>query len=305
MTTRLRAEVALLSTTLVWGSTFVVAKIALRDISPLFLVAVRFSLASLFFLVFWKRVFPMPRAFVVQGVILGFFLFLGFGSQLVGQVYTTASKSAFITGMMVVFVPILQVVIEKRPPRYGNLLGILMVTGGLFLLTSPEGSSFNVGDGLTLFCAVSFALYIVYLDVASKNMTPLQLTFLQQVSTGLFAWIAVGLLEDVNFAPTYLGVSMILYLTIMATIVTTYVQTRYQKDTTPTRAVVIFSIEPVFAAVSAYLVLGENIGAPGIFGGTLIVGGVLLSELSDHIGGLNKSIPLELNDATGEHKNLS
>jgi len=300
MTTRLRAEVALLSTTLVWGSTFVVAKIALRDISPLFLVAVRFSLASLFFFLFWKRLFPMPRAFVVQGVILGFFLFLGFGSQLVGQVYTTASKSAFITGMMVVFVPILQIVIEKRPPRYGNLLGILLVTGGLFLLTSPEGSSFNVGDGLTLFCAVSFALYIVYLDVASRNMTPLQLTFIQQVSTGLFSWIAVGLLEDIVFEPTYLGFTMVIYLTIMATIVTTYVQTRYQKDTTPTRAVVIFSIEPVFAAVSAYLILGENIGSWGIVGGALIVGGVLLSELSDHIKGLNRSIPLGLNEAAAK-----
>jgi drug/metabolite transporter (DMT)-like permease len=83
-------------------------------------------------------------------------------------------------------------------------------------------------------------------------------------------------------------VAGVLYLTIFATILTTFMQTRYQKETTPTRAVIIFTIEPVFAAASAALILGEQIGVGGAFGGGLIIGGVLLSELSEGIPLLNR-----------------
>jgi drug/metabolite transporter (DMT)-like permease len=98
------------------------------------------------------------------------------------------------------------------------------------------------------------------------------------------------LFENAYFAWTQGSVLTLLYLTFLATLFTTAVQTRFQKDTTPTRAVVIFSIEPVIASVLAYAILGEQIGSLGVVGGALIIGGVLLSEFSDGIPGLNRPV---------------
>jgi len=284
VTTRSRAESALLATTLIWGGTFAVVKIGMRDISPLLLIAVRFLLGGgLLLMVFGRRLFPLTGQAVLKGSILATFLFLGFVTQNIGLTITTASKSAFITGMMVVFVPLLEVVIERRPPRLGNVAGVGIVALGLWFLTSPDGESFNAGDALTLLCAIVFAVYIVYLDVVSKEMTTEQLVVIQMFSTGIMALAATALFETPRFVPSTSAIVSLAYLTFLATVVTTYVQTRYQKDTTPTRAVVIFSIEPVIATVIAYFLLGETLGALGVLGGALIIAGVLVSEFADAI----------------------
>lgn len=290
MTSKSRAELALLATTLIWGNTFVAMKFILVDTTPLMNVATRFATAALIFLlIFRKTLFPIPRASVIKGSILGLFLFLGFISQNIGLKYTTASKSAFITGMMVVFVPLLQIIVERRAPKLGNVLGVVMVAVGLWFLTSPSGSEFNIGDSLTIVCAVVFAVYIVYLDVISKEMTTPQLTFLQIASCAVYGWGILLLTETPTFAMSTSSFVALAYLTLLATVLTTYVQTRYQKDTTPTKAAIIFSVEPVIASISAYLILGEQIGALGVVGGALIVAGVLVSELSDNMPLLNRS----------------
>ncbi len=290
MTSKSRAELALLSTTLIWGNTFVAMKFILIDTTPLMNVATRFAVAALIFLlIFRKSLFPIPRSSVVKGSILGLFLFLGFISQNVGLQYTTASKSAFITGMMVVFVPLLQIIVERRSPKLGNILGVALVAAGLWLLTSPSGSQFNIGDALTIGCAVVFAIYIVYLDVISKEMTAAQLTFLQIASCAIYAWICLLFTEKPTFVMSTTSFVSLAYLTLLATVLTTYVQTRFQKDTTPTRAAIIFSVEPVIASISAYFILSEHLGAMGMVGGGLIVVGVLVSELSDGIPVLNRS----------------
>jgi drug/metabolite transporter (DMT)-like permease len=286
-----RAEFALAGTTFIWGGTFAIVKLGMEDISPILLIAVRFVVASAFLLLFARRrIFPIPRPAVQKGILLGFFLFLGFVTQNIGLTITTASKSAFITGMMVLFVPMLQFVIERKAPKLGNVLGIAVVALGLWFLTSPEGSSFNSGDALNLVCAILFAIYIVYLDVTSKEMTTEQLVFLQLSSIAVFSSVAVLLFETPRFAVTTQSVLTMTYLTFLATLFTTWVQTRFQKDTTPTRAVVIFSVEPVIASAIAYVLLGETLGYLGMFGGLLIIAGVLLSELSDSIPLLDRSL---------------
>jgi len=288
--TRRKAEAALLATTLIWGSTFTAVKLGMQEISPVLLIVIRFSLATAFFLVFFRRqLFPIHTSAIIKGSILGFFLFLGFVFQNIGMVYTTASKSAFITSMMVVFVPLLQFIVERRSPNLGNILGVVIVTAGLWFLTQPTGSAFNIGDALTLGCALVFAIYIVYLDVVSQEMSTSQLTFLQMASNTVFSFIAVVLFENVMFTFSAFSLLTLAYLTVFATIVSVWVQTRFQKDTTPTRAVIIFTIEPVIASVIAHLVLGEQLGTLGILGGGLIIGGVLISQLSDIIPGLGRT----------------
>lgn len=291
MTKQTKAEAALLALTLVWGSTFVSMKIGLRDMSPVLMTSARFAVAALFFLFFfWRKLFPFPDGAMRKGTLLGLFLFLGFIAQNVGLNYTTASKSAFITSLMVVFVPILQFMIERRPPTIGNVMGIGVAIGGLWLLTSPTGAELTFGDFLTLVCAVMFALYIVYLDVASKAMSAFQLTFLQAATCAVLGAFATVLFEDFYFRPTLSVFVSVGYLTLFATVLTTFMQTKYQKDTTPTRAAVIFTVEPVWASILAYLFLGEMLGALGVVGGALIIAGVLISELSDKIPFFNSGM---------------
>ncbi|MCZ6775562.1 MAG: DMT family transporter [Ignavibacteria bacterium] len=290
MTVRSKAELALFGTTAIWGGTFVAMKIGLSDMSSMLQIALRFMVGALFFLVFfWRNIFPIPSSAILKGGILGLFLFLAFAAQTIGLNYTTASKSAFITGMMVIFVPLLQVIIERRAPKLGNILGVLVVLLGLWFLTSPTGAEFNVGDALTLVCAVLFGVYIVYLDVVSKETTTMQLTFLQVATCAVLGWTSIVLFEPPSFAFSEGSIVSLLYLTFLATLLATYVQTRFQKDTTPTRAVIIFTIEPVIASVAAYLILDEVLGTLGIVGGGLIILGVLVSEFSDAVPGLNMS----------------
>jgi drug/metabolite transporter (DMT)-like permease len=281
MKTRTRAELYLLSITLIWGSTFALSKYLLDTVSPLFYIGVRFSLALIIFtLLAHRKVFATTKDAFLKGGILGLLLFSGFAVQTIGLQYTGATKSAFITGMMVVFTPICQIMIERRAPKIGNVIGILLVMIGLYLLTSPAGSEFNIGDALNLICAVTFALYIVYLDVFSKGQDPVHLTVAQFVVCAVLGFAMAFVFEPIRFSPTGGAYGALLYLTIFATVIALFVQTRYQKETTPTRSAVIFSIEPVLAAGFAYIFLGEVLGVAGMVGGGLIVGGVLVSELS-------------------------
>lgn len=283
MTTRNRAELLLFATTFIWGSTFVVVKAGSEYISSSLFIALRFGIGALFFaVILFKQLRTIPLQTLKKSLILGTLLGTGILLQNQGIYQTTASKSAFITGLMVIFTPIVQFILERRPPRIGNLLGIIVVTYGLYLLTSPSGSEINSGDILVLISAVIFGVYIVYLDIFSKTENVLHLAFLQVTVTTIIAAFVVPF-ETIIFNPTAQLLLSILYMGICATVFTTYIQTRFQKETTPTRAVIIFTIEPVITAVLAYFFLKEILGTAGVIGAVLIVSGILISEFSDGV----------------------
>jgi drug/metabolite transporter (DMT)-like permease len=281
MTSRKKAELVLLATTLIWGGTFVVMKLGFADISPFLFVAIRYTLGTMIFgSFFFPHLHSIRRPTIRKGAILGVLLAVGLVLQTYGLQITTASKSAFITGMMVVFTPAAQMLIGRRLPKLGNLIGVTVVTTGLFLLTSPSGSGFNLGDALTLIGAFLFGFYIVYLDIYSKEEELLPLAFLQIATTAILGWLLVPFeVPHIHF--TWNLLRLFFYTAFLATVVTTYTQTRFQKDTTPTRAGILFTLEPVISAVLAYFVLGEILGMLGMLGALLIVIGILISELSD------------------------
>ncbi len=281
---RTRAELYLLSLTIIWGSTFVLTKFILENASPFVYVAIRFFTASLLFAAFfYRRLRSITRDGIVKGLVLGILLFFGFVLQTVGLKYTTASKSAFITGLMVVFTPIFQLVIERKAPKSGNIIGVVFVALGLYFLTSPQGSEFNIGDTLTLICAVLFSLYTVYLGVYGKNHDPAHLTFIQFASTAVLSALAIPFLETAHLNLTFGFLINLGYLAIMPTVIALYVMAKYQKYTTPTRSAIIYSLEPPIAAIFAFFIIGEQIGMNGAFGGMLILSGLIVSELSDVI----------------------
>ncbi len=297
MSTQRRAEIYILAVTVIWGSTFVISKSLLDHCTPLVYTALRFFLAAAIILVFYyNRVTVIPISTYLKGSVLGLFLFIGFALQTVGLQFTTASKSAFFTGLLVVLTPIVHYSVQhllkmvRKPLRYGNIVGVICSAVGLYLLTSPEGSTFNIGDALTLGCALMFAFYIVYLDFASVEPDKLQLTYVQFLVCGFLGLISAWIFEDARIDFTQDFIISLLYLTIFATIIAMWVQNHFQGFTTPTRAAVIFSLEPVIAGIFAYLFAGENIGTMGVIGAAIIMMGLMLSEFSDEIPGLNRAI---------------
>jgi drug/metabolite transporter (DMT)-like permease len=290
-------EGILLFVTLIWGATFFIIKVALQNVSPILFVTIRFSFATLLFLPFMIRVIKsMGKEVIIGGILLGLMYFLGFATQTVGLKYTTATKSGFITGSFIIFTPVFQLMFEKKKPSGKNLLGVLFVILGLIFLSSKGssildifneiGSGFNIGDFFTLLCAIFYAMYLVSLDIISKKHNYLPLVFLQISVTAVCGLIFTLLLSATNYEPIKFTFNnnvlfAFLYTAILATILTTTLQTKYQKIVTPTKAGIIFSFEPIFAALFAYLVINERISHFGFLGGILIFTGLLVTELFD------------------------
>jgi len=287
-------EGALLFNTLIWGGTFALIKNAFTDVSPLLFLGLRFGLATLIFLPFvYTQLRTTNKKTLIAGAILGVFYFSGFATQSVGLNLTTATKSGFITGTFVIFIPILQLIIEKRKPKWFNLVSVFLVLIGLVMLSSKGdnaidffkqlGSDFNFGDILTLICAILFAFQVVYVDVFTKKYDFLPMVFVQLLITGLGGFIfsfifSISALEEVRFTMNMSVVSAILYTSIFASIIATVIQLKYQKIVSPTKAGIIFSIEPIFAAVFAYFLLSEKISNFGFVGCVVIFLGLIVSE---------------------------
>ncbi len=281
---RARAELYLFLVTFIWGSTFIITKDLLQTVPPFAYIALRFLAGSVMFGALAARSLrAWTRRELQHGAVLGTLLFGGFALQTLGLQTTTASKSAFITGLMVVFTPMWQVLIEKRRPKPGSLVGVALVTIGLYFLTSPTGQTLALGDVLTIGCAALFGLYIVYLDLYTQQNSIEKMAFAQFLAAGVLGAVLTLALEPLTFDVSSTGLLQIAYLTLFATVIALYVQTRYQRFSTPTRSAVIFSMEPVLAAIFAYVLAGEVLGVTGWFGGGLILAGLLVSELSDRI----------------------
>ncbi len=288
-------EIALLFNTLIWGGTFALIKNAFNDISPLLFLGLRFSIAALIFLPFvYASLKKTNKQTLLAGSVLGFFYFAGFTAQSLGLNLTTATKSGFITGTFVVFIPILQLIIEKRKPKWFNIVSVLLVLVGLILLSSKGentfhflkqlGADFNIGDLLTLLCALLFAFQVVYVDVFTKKYDYLPMVFIQLLLTGAGGFVlsfvfSFTSLETIRFTFNTTVVTAILYTAIFASIIATVIQLKFQKFVTPTKAGIIFSIEPIFAAIFAYFLLSEKISNFGLIGCVLIFIGLIVSEL--------------------------
>lgn len=292
-----KSEAILILVTLLWGATFVVVKEALNDISSMAFIAIRFIIAGIILLPFMlKKKFSKETTFA--GILLGFLLFMGFATQTVGLKFTSATKSGFLTGTAVIMIPLLQIIIEKRSPTKGVIIGTILVLIGVSFLSSGGSSilnlfqdistNFNIGDGLTLICALFFALYIIYLDVETSKYDFWMLLFLQIITTAVLSFIflfifSTAKLESIEINWTKNLISAIIYTSIFATLITTALQTKYQKNVTPAKAGIIFSFEPIWAALFAFFLLGEKITNFGYLGAGLIILGLVVSELYESL----------------------
>jgi drug/metabolite transporter (DMT)-like permease len=286
---RWRADLALASVALVWGCTFVVVKSALGDISTVYFLALRFGAASVcMLLLFAKRFQQAGRRAVISGlrggVLAGVFLWSGYMLQTYGLKYTTAGKSGFLTGLYIVLVPILTAAIYRRVPQVSELAGIVVAAAGLVLLTLPTlDLRMNIGDLLTVGCAVAFALHLLVLGYYSQREQFEAVALGQILATALLS--TLSLYVEPPRAVWSGNVIFALALTsVFATALAFALQTWGQKYTTATRTALIFALEPVFALATAAVVGGESLSAKGLLGAALILGGILLVELKPMTG---------------------
>jgi len=277
---KFRADLYLFGITLIWGSSFIAVKIALSFTTPFLFLTLRFLIASLILLIIFRKTLMKFDADTTKaGVVLGALLATGFGAQTYGLVFTTASQSAFITGLFVIMVPIFSMIFEKIIPRKLLWLGVALSFMGLYFLTSPEGTSFNIGDGFTLLGAVAFGAHTVATQIYTKRHDFIQLTFFQILITGLGGLLSTLLLETPKIEANPQLILIVLGTAIFPTVLNFYILNKYQRHTSSTRAAIIYSFEPVAAAVIAYLFLNEVLGVRGAIGGALIVLGMLVAEL--------------------------
>jgi drug/metabolite transporter (DMT)-like permease len=288
MSRALRAHILLVLVTLVWGATFVVIKQALADISPLLFNAVRMGLAALVMALIYRRELTRftPGA-LRAGTLVGIFLWLGYEFQTTGLKLTTPSKSGFLTGVSVALVPLVLAVGWKRHINRWTLGGVAAAFVGLYLLTVPatdgwglsQFSSVNRGDLLTLGCALVFAFHIILLGRATQVYPFQQIAVLQLGVCVLLMTLTVPLVETVYLAWTPRVLWAIAVTGILGTAAAFTIQAWAQQFTPPTHTALIFALEPVFAWLTSYLVLGERLGGRAAVGAGLILAGVLLSEL--------------------------
>jgi drug/metabolite transporter (DMT)-like permease len=280
--TRGRAEAALAFNTILWGTTFVLAKTALRYVSPVMFLALRFGLAA----VALGAIFggPALRQFrrdkVAGGAMTGVFLFLGYLFQTLGLRLTTPTKSAFITGLATVMVPLLASLVYQNRPQVSELVGVLVATLGMGLLTleGPFGS-ISRGDLLTLLGAAAFAAHIVTLGHFSESMGFELLSVAQVSAAAVSALLLVGWVEPIRIQWQPVVFWAILITGLLCTALAFTVQAWAQRYTSSTRTALIYALEPVFAWMTSFALLGESLSGRAAGGAVLILAGVLLVEV--------------------------
>ncbi len=288
----LLADSALVLVTAIWGSTFVVNEFVLKDTPPLLFLALRYGLAAAL-LVLLARGRRRTPGVVRDSALIGFLLAFGIGCQLVGQLFTTASKAAFITGLSVPLTAVAAWILHRQVPSGSNLAGLVLAAGGFGLMTWPSGAAgLDPGDFLVLVTALTYAVIIVELGVAAPKHD------VRVYTAGQIAFAFGGVLLGRLLVTPFLGrpeaffaaearpllfskelLLAVLWMGLLASVVSSLVQTWAQARMPAVHAAVIFALEPVFTAVFAAATLGERLSPREWWGGALVLLGIVVSEL--------------------------
>ena len=276
----------------VWGSTFVVVKGALTDASPLLFNLLRMLIATVALAILYHRELPqLKRSYLGGGVLVGLCLAAGYSFQTAGLARTTPAKSAFITGMIVVLVPLLCAVPRLRPrtmqpPGLSAFAGAALAFTGILLLTTPARTpwsvlfhSINAGDLLTLVCALGFALHVLALAHVSPRLPLAALALLQLAACTVVMAIALPVFEHPRLHLSLRLVIALLVAGVLATAVAFTVQSWAQQQLSASRTALILALEPVFAFLTSFLFFGERLSLRASAGALLILAGIALTEL--------------------------
>lgn len=285
---RTRAELAIVTVAFIWGATFVVVKSALADASTLVFLALRFTLAAVVLFALFRLRRGALEGFSGQwrgGLLCGVFLFIGYGLQTAGLMTTAASKSAFLTGLFVVLVPLLSSALKRRAPSPAELAGALLAVGGTALLTLEQAAGFrlSVGDLLTIGCAFAFSAHMLAVERFSSAQSHQALTLWQILLVGALSAAGCWWIEPPRLTATPRLAFALLVTALLATALSFSLYTWAQARTSATRASLIFALEPVFAALTAWLWSRESWTLRSLSGAALILAAIVLVEMKPSI----------------------
>ena len=284
MTKKLRADILLLIVTIVWGLSFPLMKMVLEYLPAFAYLSFRFMLAAVILIViFHKKLRFITLRTVIFGSIIGLFMFAGMAFQVNGLFTTTASNSGFITGMNVVIVPVISAILLKKKPDRASLFGVIIAFTGLFFLSGGITFNFNIGDLMTFLCSICWAFQIIFNDRFNAEEEAPLLAIMQVGFTGI---VSTGVWLTLDFKPMVFDSTVIIILLVTAVLGTVLGfggQVIAQKETTPTHTALIFTAEPVFAAMFAMIIPNvegktETLGLISVIGCALILAGMLISE---------------------------
>jgi drug/metabolite transporter (DMT)-like permease len=281
-----KAELFLFLVTFIWGGTFLFTKVGLEYCPPSLYIIFRFMIAfTISFIVFGKHFKGIKRDTLIHGLILGLLFGGGFILQTYGLKFTSVTKSAFITGLAVPLTPFAYWLVEKKSTKSWQKAGVITATLGLWLFTNPDINNINLGDFLTLLSTFFWAFYITYMDVFTRGRNEFretaQLVMLQFVGASAISLLSFFFLEydtlDVVFDMKL--IYSLAYNGILASFLLTFIHTGVQRFTTPVKAALIFSMEPVIASFFAMVFFAEVLNQREYLGAAVLLLGVLIAEL--------------------------
>jgi drug/metabolite transporter (DMT)-like permease len=280
---QVRADLWLVLATAIWGLSFVFIKDAVRAMDPYVFLAVRFTLGALIFVLILCRTQRPTRAEWLWGAALGVFLWGGNVLQTVGIQWITPSRSAFLTSLTVILVPVLVVVVHRTVPPPGIWAAVLLAVAGLVVLYwTAMGWTVGAGDILTMGCAIVFAGHILVMNATGGRTRPIVLCGVQLAACAALMCVLVPLFARGPLIPGDVPAATwraILWLGTIGTVIPFALQTTWQPRSTPARAAVIFTLEPVFATAFAVAVAGAAFTVRDVIGSMLILAGALTAEL--------------------------
>ncbi|HBZ92462.1 MAG TPA: EamA family transporter [Pseudomonas sp.] len=282
----LRADLLMLITAMIWGSSFVAQRLGMDNIGPFLYTGLRFALACLALLpvlaLLQRRqqcpVAPLNRNLLIGGVIMGLALSLGINLQQVGLLFTTVTNSGFITGLYVIVVPILGLLIGQRSSA-GIWLGASLAVVGMFLLSVGEGFTVASGDWLQLAGAFVWGVHVLLVGFFASRHDPLRLAFIQFATCAVISLLLAAVFETATLDGILQAAPAILYGGLFGVAVGFTLQVVAQQHAIASHAAIILSLEAVFAAIAGALLLGEVLALRGYLGCALMFGGMLLAQL--------------------------
>jgi drug/metabolite transporter (DMT)-like permease len=279
---QLFAEFMLATVTLFWGATFPIVKDAINEMPVMAFLWVRFAIAALLLAVMAGRsgFASLDRRGWRLGILLGTLLFASYAFQTFGLERTSSANTGFLTGLGVIWVPLMAGPILKKPAAFGSKIGVGLALVGLFLLTWHTPWTINFGDLLVVICSLFVALHIIGLDAFTRGYDGRALAFVQIATMAVLGCCGSLLFEPTSW-PQAWTLSLVMAFVITAVFATAYAfwaMTTFQNRTTPTRAALIYTLEPVFAAIFSVWLAGDRLSMIGWFGGILIVAGMVVAE---------------------------
>ncbi|HBA59751.1 MAG TPA: hypothetical protein DCZ92_02790 [Elusimicrobia bacterium] len=276
---KLFSDLGLIYCAAIWGSTFIVTKGALASVDPVVMVGIRFAISAALLLP-WVLKRRDKARFMLEGFFLSLFLTTLYLTQTTGLLYTSASNSGFITGLFIIFIPVFMYLFRREKPTKLQGVSAVLAIAGMWLLTGGV-SGFNVGDALTLVAAAAYSVHLIITDKYVKAEADTVLLAFHQFWMVSAISFSLAFLKGAPFAVAGLnGWSVIVFLAVFPTLTAFFIQMLAQKHSEPFKVGIIFTLEPVFAAIFAWTLGGEEFIMIKAAGGLLIVSGMIIGELA-------------------------